>query len=109
MNPAGSSESLMSGADYRESLRRYKPTVFVDGRRVDSVADEPAFAPGINAVGLTYDYALDERYRKLITALQGTSGKLVNRMLPIDESSSDLLNKLDAVRLVCQDNGCALR
>ena len=32
---------LMSGDDYRESLRRYKPTVFVDGRRVDSVADEP--------------------------------------------------------------------
>ena len=109
MNPAGSSESLMSGADYRESLRRYKPTVFVDGRRVDSVADEPAFAPGINAVGLTYDYALDERYRKLITALQGTSGKLVNRMLHIDESSSDLLNKLEAVRLVCQESGCALR
>ncbi|MGB7989647.1 MAG: 4-hydroxyphenylacetate 3-hydroxylase N-terminal domain-containing protein [Candidatus Methylophosphatis roskildensis] len=109
MNPAGSSESLMSGADYRESLRRYKPTVFVDGRRVDSVADEPAFAPGINAVGLTYDYALDERYRKLMTALQGTSGKLVNRMLHIDESSSDLLNKLEAVRLVCQETGCALR
>ncbi|MBK7662357.1 MAG: 4-hydroxyphenylacetate 3-hydroxylase [Sterolibacteriaceae bacterium] len=109
MNPAASSESLMSGADYRESLRRYKPAVFVDGRRVDSVADEPAFAPGINAVGLTYDYALDQRYRKLMTALQGTSGKLVNRMLHIDESSADLLNKLEAVRLVCQESGCALR
>jgi 4-hydroxybutyryl-CoA dehydratase/vinylacetyl-CoA-Delta-isomerase len=35
----------MSGADYRESLRRYSPTVFVDGRRVDSVADERAFSP----------------------------------------------------------------
>ena len=26
---------LMSSADYRESLRRFHPTVFVDGRRVE--------------------------------------------------------------------------
>ena len=31
---------LMSAADYRESLRRYRPRVFVDGQRVESVADE---------------------------------------------------------------------
>ena len=33
----------MSGQDYRESRRRYRPTVFVDGCRVESVADEQAF------------------------------------------------------------------
>ena len=31
---------LMNAADYRESLRRYKPRVFVDGRSIESVADE---------------------------------------------------------------------
>ena len=40
---------LMSAAEYRESLRRYRPRVYVDGRRIDSVADEPALAPGVNA------------------------------------------------------------
>ena len=30
------SPTLMSGADYRESLRRLKPVVYVDGRRVES-------------------------------------------------------------------------
>jgi aromatic ring hydroxylase len=33
---------LMTAADYRESLRRLKPVVYVDGRAVASVADEPA-------------------------------------------------------------------
>jgi 4-hydroxybutyryl-CoA dehydratase/vinylacetyl-CoA-Delta-isomerase len=42
-------------------------------------------------------------------ARQGTSGKTVNRMLHIDESSTDLLYKLEAVRLVCQESGCAQR
>ena len=32
---------LMSGNDYRESLRRYRPKVYLDGREVRSVADEP--------------------------------------------------------------------
>ena len=50
-------QPMMTGADFRESLRRYRPTVFVDGRRVASVADERAFQPGINAIALTYDYA----------------------------------------------------
>jgi len=100
---------LMSGADYRESLRRYSPTVFVNGRRVASVADERAFQPGLNAIALTYDYALKPEYARLMTALQHSSGKVVNRLSHIDMSSGDLLNKLEAVRLVCQETGCAQR
>ena len=100
---------LMSGADYRESLRRLKPTVFVDGRRIDSVADAPQLAPGINAIALTYDRALQPEHAPLMTALQSTSGRLVNRMTHIDTGSADLLNKLEAVRLLCQETGCAQR
>lgn len=100
---------LMSSADYRESLRRYSPKVFVNGDRVDSVADEPRFASGINAVGTSYDFALMEKHRPLMTAVQGTSGKTVNRMLHIDENSTDLLYKLEAVRLLCKESGCAQR
>src|SRR5436305_596404 len=44
---------FMSSGDYRESLRRYRPRVYVDGDAIDSVADEPRLAPGINAVAMT--------------------------------------------------------
>ncbi len=100
---------LMTAEEYRESLRRLQPRVFVDGRRVESIADEPAFAPGVNAVGVTYDFAHRPEYATLMTARQGTSGATVNRMLHIDESSTDLLTKLEAVRLVCRESGCAQR
>ena len=100
---------FMSADDYRESLRSYRPVVYLDGRRVDSVPDEPAFAPGIRALGVTYDFALREELAPLMTAVQHTSGKVVNRMLHIDMSSGDLLNKLEAVRLLCQETGCAQR
>ena len=59
---------LMTGEEYRESLRRYRPRVFVDGDRVESVADESRLRPGINALAITYEYALDPRYRALALA-----------------------------------------
>jgi 4-hydroxybutyryl-CoA dehydratase/vinylacetyl-CoA-Delta-isomerase len=99
----------MTAADFRESLRRYKPRVFVNGDRIESVADEPRLAPGINAIGVAYDFAHRKEHEVLMTARQGTSGKIVNRMLHIDETSTDLLYKLEAVRLVCRTSGCAQR
>ncbi|MCB1915560.1 MAG: 4-hydroxyphenylacetate 3-hydroxylase, partial [Rhodocyclaceae bacterium] len=99
----------MDGRDYRESLRAYRPRVFVDGRAIESVADAPAFAPGLNALAVSYDFALDPARAPLMTALQHSRGRTVNRMLHINESAGDLLNKLEAVRLLCQETGCAQR
>jgi 4-hydroxybutyryl-CoA dehydratase/vinylacetyl-CoA-Delta-isomerase len=93
----------MSGNDYRESLRKHRPKVYVNGHEVRSVADEPQLAPGVNALALTYDYALREEFAPLMRADTG------NRMLAVPRSSQDLLNKLEAVRLVCQQTGCAQR
>ena len=98
---------LMSAADYRESLRRFNPVVFVNGRRIESVADDPVLAPGINAIGTTYDFAFEPEYRPLMLATQASSGREVNRMLHINETSVDLLSKLEAVRLLCKHSGCA--
>ncbi|GAP34728.1 4-hydroxyphenylacetate 3-hydroxylase family protein [Piscinibacter sakaiensis] len=100
----------MSAADYRESLRRYRPTVYVDGRRVESVADEPALRPGVQALGVSYDMAHDPALAPLMTAVQTRrGGRTVPRMLHVNESAGDLLNKLEAVRVLCQETGCAQR
>jgi 4-hydroxybutyryl-CoA dehydratase / vinylacetyl-CoA-Delta-isomerase len=100
---------LMTAADYRDSLRAYKPRVFVNGKAIESVADEPLLAPGVAGVGVTYDFAHQKQHLPIMTARQGTSGKNVNRMLHINENSTDLLYKLEAVRLVCRTSGCAQR
>jgi 4-hydroxybutyryl-CoA dehydratase/vinylacetyl-CoA-Delta-isomerase len=97
----------MSSQDYRESLRRLKPVVYVDGHLVDSVADERSLAPGVQALGVSYDYARDPAMAPLMLASQ--AGKPVPRMLHVNESAGDLLNKLEAVRVLCQETGCAQR
>ncbi len=112
--PAASSDAvtkvnLMSGDAYRESLRRYKPKVFVDGREVTSVVDDPSLRPGVNALAFTYDYALRDELEPIALATQTSRNRVVSRMLHVNESAGDLLNKLEAVRVLCQETGCAQR
>jgi 4-hydroxybutyryl-CoA dehydratase/vinylacetyl-CoA-Delta-isomerase len=107
--PTIESGTFMSGAEYRDSLRRCKPRVYVDGQLVDSVADAPSLLPGIQALAVSYDFARDAAKAPLMTAVQSSRGRRVNRMLHINESSGDLLNKLEAVRILCQETGCAQR
>jgi 4-hydroxybutyryl-CoA dehydratase/vinylacetyl-CoA-Delta-isomerase len=100
---------MLTAEEYRESLRRYRPRVFVDGEAVASVADEPRLAPGVNAIGVTYDFATRPEHAEVMTAKQATSGKTVNRLAHLNETTTDLLQKLEAVRLVCRKSGCAQR
>lgn len=100
---------LLSSEQYRESLRSYSPSVYVKGEAVASVADSPWFQPGINAIGVTYDYALEKQHQHLSTAVDGSSNEQVDRFLHINRTGDDLLAKLEYVRLVCQETGCAMR
>ena len=100
---------LLTADEYRESLRRHHPRVFLDGEAVESVADEPRFAPGIAAIGVTYDFARRPEHTDVMTAKQATSGRIVNRLTHVNDTTSDLLAKLEAVRLVCRESGCAQR
>lgn len=100
---------LLSSEQYRESLRSYSPNVYVKGQQVESVADSPWFQPGINAIGVTYDYALDSEHQHVSTAMDTADGGQVDRFLHINRTGDDLLAKLEYVRLVCRETGCAMR
>jgi 4-hydroxybutyryl-CoA dehydratase/vinylacetyl-CoA-Delta-isomerase len=108
-DPTPSRARLMSGDEYRESLRKCRPVVYLDGHLVESVVDEPGFKPGVNALAFTYDYALKPELAPLALANQSKRNRIVSRMLHVNESSGDLLNKLEAVRVLCQETGCAQR
>lgn len=94
---------------YVESLRELNPTVYIKGKLVQSVPDEPLLGPGINAISLTYEYALKPEYRDIMIATSHITGKEVNRLLHINTNTDDLLKKLEMVRLLCRISGCAQR
>ena len=100
---------ISSRAEYRDSLRPFKPRVFMNGQRVESVAGEPLLQPGINAIGVTYDMAADPELAPLMKAVELETGKTVDRMTQIDRTPDDLLAKLEAVRIMCRESGCSQR
>ncbi len=48
---------LMTKAEYIESLRKLKPTVYMFGEKIDDVVDNPRLRAGIEATGATYELA----------------------------------------------------
>ena len=100
---------LKTPEEFVESLRELSPTVYIRGNKVGSVPDEPLLAPGINAISLTYEYALLPEHKEIMTATSHITGKTVNRLLHINTSQDDLLKKLEMTRLLCRETGCAQR
>ena len=73
--------NLMTAADYRESLRRDKPIVYVDGKLMDSVVNARSLQPGINALGVTYGFPL-MRCARLDPLLRVVMNKNVRLIFP---------------------------
>lgn len=75
--------SLMTGAEYIESLRKLNTRVYMFGEKVDNWVDHPIIRSSINCVAQTYELAQDPEYADLMTAKSNITGKTVNRVSPI--------------------------
>ncbi|MGD0352063.1 MAG: 4-hydroxyphenylacetate 3-hydroxylase family protein [Dehalococcoidia bacterium] len=97
--------TMMTGQQYRESLRRLKPEVYYLGEKIESVADHPAFLPHVNAAALTYDMALAPEFEELLTAISHLTGEKINRFTHIHHSHDDLVKKVKMLRALGQQTG----
>ena len=100
---------LKTSEQYVESLRNLKPTVYIRGRKIESVVDEPLLRPGINAISLTYEFAQNPSYKDIMLSASHITGKEISRLLHINVNTDDLLKKLEMTRLLCRTAGCAQR
>lgn len=80
---------IRTGAEYVESLRERRLTVYFMGELVGEPADHPVIRPSINAVAETYDLAISDP--TLATAVSPLTGRRTNRFLHISQSASDLV------------------
>ena len=101
--------TLRTPADFEESLRNLRSTVYINGKKVDNLVTEPLLRPGINAIKLTYRYAQDPKYSQLMTVESQLTGGKINRLLSLHKTPEDVLKKLEMVRILCREAGCAQR
>ena len=54
---------MMTGEQYEQSLRKLNLNVYMFGKKVENVVDDPIIRPSMNAVKLTYELAHQARIR----------------------------------------------
>jgi 4-hydroxybutyryl-CoA dehydratase/vinylacetyl-CoA-Delta-isomerase len=94
---------IRTAAEYVESLRNRKLTVYLFGEKIENPVDHPLIRPSINAVAETYRLAEDNP--ELATAESKISGKRVNRFLHVTESVNDVVLQNRMQRALGQRTG----
>ena len=91
---------IMTKAQYIESLRKLKPTVYMFGEKVENFVDNPRLRAGIEATGATYAMAELPEYRNLITTKSPLTGEEINRFTLPPSSIDDLVHRVKVNRAV---------
>jgi 4-hydroxybutyryl-CoA dehydratase/vinylacetyl-CoA-Delta-isomerase len=100
---------MMTGNEYRQSLRKLKREVYAFGEKIEDVVDHPLTRPHVNAAAMTYDLAHDPRYKELASATSHLSGRPINRFTHIHQSPDDLVRKVKMLRVLGQQTGACFQ
>lgn len=96
---------LKNGAEYIESLRSLKPTIFYKGKKIKDVTRHPATAPHVRAAAMTYALAGKKKYADLATAVSHLTGRTIGRFTHVHQNVEDLLKKIKLLRVLGQKTG----
>ena len=101
--------TMMTGQQYEDSLRKLNFKVFMFGKKVDNVVDDPIIRPSMEAVKLTYELAHEPEHEDLMTAKSHLTGKKINRFTHIHQGTDDLIKKTKMGRLLGSLTGCCFQ
>jgi hypothetical protein len=88
--------ALMTPEQFEASLKGRKPRVFMNGKRVDSVLENPNTRTVVEANKASYQWALDPKYKDIMTCRSPLIGETVNRYTHASASIDDLVSKARA-------------
>ena len=88
--------ALMTPEQFEDSLKKLKPTVFMNGKRVKSVLENPNTRTVVEANKASYQWALDPKFSDTMTCHSPLIGETVNRYTHVSASNEDLIAKAKA-------------
>ena len=100
---------MMTAEQYEESLRDLNLVVYMFGKRLENVVDDPIIRPSMQAVAKTYEMAHRPEHEDIMTATSHISGEKINRFAHIHQSTDDLVKKSKMGRLLGRETGCCFQ
>jgi 4-hydroxybutyryl-CoA dehydratase/vinylacetyl-CoA-Delta-isomerase len=100
---------MKTAEQYEESLKGLNLVVYMFGKQLDNVVDDPIIRPSMLAVAKTYEMAHRSEHEDLMTATSHITGKKINRFTHIHQSIDDLIKKSKMGRLLGRETGCCFQ
>jgi len=91
---------MKTAEQYIESIRELNATVYLFGKKVKSVPDDPILRPSLDAVARTYQMTTRPEYEDLMTDTSHLTGEKISRFTHVPMSVDDLVKKVRMVRLL---------
>jgi 4-hydroxybutyryl-CoA dehydratase/vinylacetyl-CoA-Delta-isomerase len=85
--------ALITPEAFEESLEKMKPRVFMNGKRVENILKNPNTRTVVEANKASYRWALDDRYKDIMTCHSPLIDQPVNRYTYVSTSVDDLVAK----------------
>jgi len=88
--------ALMTPEQFEESLKQLKPRVFMNGKRVENILENRNTRTVVEANKASYAWALDPKYKDIMTCYSGLINDVVNRYTYVSANNDDLAKKAEA-------------
>src|SRR4051794_14143574 len=82
-----------TGQQYIDSLKRMSPCIYLNGRLVSDVTEEPVFQGAIKSIAELYDLQHDPRYSDFMLYESPTTGEPVHVSFQVPKTKQELVNK----------------
>jgi len=100
---------MMTPEQYEKSLRNLNLKVYLFGKQLENVVDNPIINPSMKSVAKTYELAQIPKYKDIMCATSHLTGKKINRFTHIHQSVDDLVKKSKMGRLLGRLTGCCFQ
>jgi len=102
--------AIKTQEQYLESIRKTKPKVFLGGKRIDNILDDPNLKVTINVFAKTYAMAREPGYEDIFTATSHLTGEKISRWDHVPHSIDDLEKRRQMNVIMAQKTGaCSAR
>ena len=100
--------ALMTPEQFEESLKSLKPRVFMNGKRVENILENRNTRTVVEANKASYKWALDPRYKSIMTCYSPLINDIVNRYTHVSASTDDLVKKAEAGTFTAEKLGTCI-
>lgn len=100
--------ALRTAEEFVQSIRKMKPRVFMNGKKIENILDNPVTKTVVDSNRASYEWALDSRYQDIMTTISPLTKERINRYTHVSQSIQDLVDKANAGTFTSENLGTCI-